>query len=244
MASSLNVYELRLKVYLLSEIAQEQSSAALGEFFDSHLAKNPTYLKLHQTNCFKFYCFDRFYPTEADGIYRKDQIYTVRIRTVSPTLAQYFSDSLANHYTARIKGLTLQLRQVPQKMISELYSVTPAVIKCTAGTEAGKKVSGGYWKDCISFDEYEQRLKVNLIKKYNVLTGTKLDESFDLYRQIELVNRKPIAVPYKRIRLLGDKLRLQISENEQAQQLAYLAVGTGICELNARGLGFVNYQFL
>lgn len=244
MASSLNVYELRLKIYLLSDIAQEQSYAALGEFLDSHLAKNPAFLKLHETNCFKFYCFDQFYPTEADGLYRRERIYTVRIRTVLPELAQYFSNSLANHYTAQMKGLTLQLRHIPQRMISELYSITPAVVKCTAGPELRKKQTGGYWKDCISFEGYEQRLKVNLIKKYNVLADTKLDESFDLYRQIAWMNRKPIAVPYKGIKLLGDKLRMQISENKQAQQLAYLAVGTGICELNARGMGFVNYRYL
>ena len=100
------------------------------------------------------------------------------------------------------------------------------------------------WKKCISFEQYEERLKSNLIKKYNRLTGEKMNEDFDLYRQIELKNHKPIAVPYKGRKLLGDKICLQAAENEQAQALLYMALGTGLGEMNARGCGFANYRYL
>lgn len=247
MAMSLNVFELRLKVYLLADIKQEHTYTVLGEFFDSYLAKNPDYLELHKTNCYKYYCFDQFYPVEPDGVYKKEKFYTVRLRMISPNLARYYSEGIANHYNGQIKGLTAELRKISKKSISELYTITPAVMKCEAAVnEQGEKVqqSGGYWRGCLSFEAFEQRIKVNLIKKYNALTETKMDEDFELYRQIELINRKPIAIPYKGVRLLGDKLRMQVSENEQAQKLAYMALGTGICEMNARGFGFLNYKFL
>lgn len=238
----LKVFEIRLKIYLLQDIPQEQTYTIFANFLDSYLAKNEAFLKLHETNCYKQYCFDQPYPVEKDGRYKKEHVYTVRIRTVSAELAEYFSNNLANHYNTQVKGLTSEIRIIPQKMISDMYSITPAVIKCDSESESGQ--SGGYWKKRITFEEYENRLKSNLIKKWNGIIGTKMDENFDLYHQIELVNRTPIGIPYKGIRLLGDKLRIQAAENEQAQELLYMAIGTGICELNARGCGFVNYRYL
>lgn len=240
--NTLKVFELRLKVYLLQDIEQQQTYEKMGSFIDSCLAKDKTQLELHEKNCFKQYVFDQFYPVQSDGIYKKDQIYTVRIRTVNVQLAQYFSEKLVNHFNQQIKGLTLEMRVIPKKFLSQLYTITPAVIKYCGSTADGE--SGGYWKTRISFEQYEERLKVNLIKKYNVAMNTSIDEDFDLYQQIELTNRKPIAIPYKGIRLLGDKLKIQVADNAMAQELAYFAIGVGLCELNARGLGFVNYRYL
>ncbi len=237
----LKVYEIRLKCFLMQDIMQEQSFSAISEFIDTYLSKKKEFMELHEEKCFKMYCFDQPYPVEKNGIYKKDNIYTVRIRTVNPQLLQYFLDNLANHYTNRIKGLTLDVRIVPKKMITEIYSITPAVIKCEENKE---KKPGGYWKHCISFEQYEARIKTNLIKKYNFLMETKINEDFALYRQIELTNQKPIAVPYKNIKLLGDKICIQAAENDQAQELLYLAIGVGIGELNARGFGFINYKYL
>lgn len=236
--NQLKVFEIRLKIYLLQDIPQEQTYTVCSNFLDSYLAKNEAFLQLHETNCYKQYCFDQPYPVEKAGVYKKDQVYTIRIRTVNAELAGYFSSNLANHYNNQMKGLTLEIRMIPKKIIAQIYSVTPAVIKCQNESESG------YWKKRITFQQYEERLKINLIKKYNTITDTKMNEDFDLYHQIELVNRKPIGIPYKGIKLLGDKLCIQAAENEQAQELLYMAIGTGICELNARGCGFVNYRYL
>ena len=92
----------------------------------------------------------------------------------------------------------------------------------------------------MSFGNYERRLKENLIKKYNCLNKVKIDENFQLYSAIEFKNKLPIKISYKNISLLGDKFNIYISDNEQAQSLAYMCLGTGILEMNARGFGFVN----
>ena len=92
--------------------------------------------------------------------------------------------------------------------------------------------------------DFEKRLKENLIKKYNNLSDEKLDEDFELYTGLEFKNRKPIANEYKGIKLLGDKVSLNISENKTAQDLAYMCLGTGLLEMNARGYGFCNYRWL
>lgn len=237
----MRVYEIRLKIFLLEDIQQERTYTVFADYIDSCMTKDEKFSRLHQKNCYKNYSFDQFYPTEKDGIYKKDTIYMVRIRTVDSELADYFAGNLANHYNGEIKGLTRELKVIPKKFISQIYTVTPAVIKCDDKSSQDKK---GYWRNHISFEQYESRLKVNLIKKYNDMMGVKLDEEFDLYHQIEILNRKPIAVPYKGIRLLGDKLSIQAADNDTAQKLVYMALGTGICEMNSRGMGFVNYRYL
>lgn len=51
-------------------------------------------------------------------------------------------------------------------------------------------------------------------------------------------------MPYKNINLLGDKIVLEVAQNHQAQELAYLALGVGLLENNSRGFGFVNFKYL
>ena len=96
----------------------------------------------------------------------------------------------------------------------------------------------------MSLQAFEERLKVNLIKKWNQAQGDKLAEDFQLYTMLEFLNEAPIPMEYKNIKLLGDKIRLQIADNETAQKVAYMALGTGLLEMNSRGAGFVNYRWL
>lgn len=69
--NQLKVYEMRLKIYLLQDISQEQTYAVFANYIDSCLAKNESLLELHETNCYKQYCFDQPYPLEKDGIYKE-----------------------------------------------------------------------------------------------------------------------------------------------------------------------------
>ena len=78
--NQLKVYEMRLKIYLLQDISQEQTYAVFANYIDSCLAKNESLLELHETNCYKQYCFDQPYPLEKDGIYKEGKVYTVRVR--------------------------------------------------------------------------------------------------------------------------------------------------------------------
>ena len=110
----------------------------------------------------------------------------------------------------------------PKRMISKLYSVTPVILKNDFG----------YWKAEISLPEYEERLIVNI------------EDDVHLYDSILFKNKMPVKIPYKNIHLLGDKIDLEIANNEMAQKLAYFALGVGLGENNSRSCGFVNYKYL
>lgn len=228
------VFEIRVKQYLLQDIPFRELQNALADFVDSALCKNEELISFHEENRYKFYSIGTLWPIERGAVYKKEQIYTFTIRTVAPQLAKYFSEVLKNHYTEKMKGLTVENRIIPQKMLSQIYTLSPAIMKSDAG----------YWRSHMSLDEYEKRLFANIVKKYKAFTGEQIEEDFPLYTNIQFLNKYPIACRYKDISLLGDKLNLQIATDEKSQKLAYFILGTGIFELNSRGAGFCNFRWL
>lgn len=228
------VYQIRMKLFLLQDIKINEIQEKTASFLDKSFGCSESLLKMHEENRFKYYSFDFPYLVDEDKRYKKGKIYTLTIRTIDSVLANHFLNRAVNCYTEDIKGLTAEIRILPRKVMDCLYTLTPAILKDERG----------YWKDCMGVEEFENRLKVNLIKKWNQFYGEKLAEDFPLYTMIEFLNDKPIGMEYKNIKLLGDKIRLRIAEHETAQKLAYMALGTGLLEMNSRGAGFVNYRWL
>lgn len=228
------VYQIRLKLFVLVDIPFEQIQEKLNLFIDTGFSSSQELLQMHKENRYKYYCFDLPFKLGQSKIYKQGHIYTVTIRTIELRLANYFYQVCVNHYTKEFKGLTAEIRIFPQKRIESLYTLTPAILKSDQG----------YWKKHMNLEKFEERLKVNLVKKWNYFTGERINENFQLYTSLEFLNHKPISVNYKNIKLLGDKIKLQISDNETAQKIAYMVLGTGLLENNSRGSGFVNYRWL
>lgn len=230
----MEIYELKLKVFLLKDIVADKASESIAQLIDKSLLNTEEMKTFHKERKFKFYTFNTFYPIETEKLYKGGKIYSVLIRTVDEKLVKYFKTFLVNEYTDKIKALTIETKIIPKKHIKKLYSVTPIVIK----------TNDGYWKGKYSLSEYEERMKINLIKKYKEFYNIKLDENFELFNHIEFCNKKPISIPIKNINLLGDKVAVYVAENDTAQMLSYFALGVGQCELNSRGYGFSNYKYL
>lgn len=230
----MKVYEVSLLVFLLEEINSTDVFSKISNFIDSGMAKVPKLLEFHNENVYKNYCYNSFYPLEADKKYKEGKIYTIQLRTIDKNLADFFYTELVNHFNDSIKGLTAKIRIIPQRHIEKIYSITPVILKNEEG----------YWKGKVSLIDFERRLKENLIKKYNLAMKTKIGEDFQLYTNIEFKNQKPVAMHYKSRKLLGDKIQLNISDDKVAQDLAYMALGVGLLEMNARGAGYVNFKWL
>ena len=156
----ISVFELRLKVYTLVDINLEEVLSAEAEYIDSAFALDDKWLRFHENNEYKNYTFSGLYPLAKDSIYKKDNVYTITIRTVDSRVEQYMRKTLANHHTDKMKGLTITSRIIPKKFINQVYTLTPVI----------QKYDGGYWKKAVSLDEYEKRLFANAVKKYNAFT--------------------------------------------------------------------------
>ncbi len=230
----MKVWQIELKVYLKKDITMDESQTEISKIIDSCLTKDQEFLNFHNENQYKNYIFSSFYPIEKSKIYKTGKIYSVTIRTVEESLVKHFQKFLDNESSEKIKAVTLEIKVVPKKYIERIYSITPVVAK----------FENGYWRTNESVEVFEKRLKENLIKKYNNYSKQKIIEDFDLFTFIKFDNEKPIATSYKNIKLLGDKITLNIAENSLAQELAYFAIGTGLLEMNARGFGYVNYKWL
>ena len=230
----MNVWQLALKVYLKKNISMEENQMEISKIIDQCLSKNEELLNFHNSNQYKWYSFSSFYPIEKEKVYLAGKIYTITIRTVEEKIANHFQRFLDNESSEALKAITIETKIIPKKHIERIYSITPVIIK----------TENGYWRTDESLEIFEKRLRENIIKKYNSFTKQKINEDFELFTFMKFDNQKPIATKYKNIQLLGDKITLNVAENDLAQKLVYFSLGTGLLEINSRGFGYVNYKCL
>ena len=100
----MQVYQIRIKLYVMKDIPVERVQEKLAQFIDTGFAVSRELLQMHEENRFKYYCFDSLYPVEKDKVYRQGCIYTVTIRTIERKLADYFYEVCVNHFTENFKG--------------------------------------------------------------------------------------------------------------------------------------------
>ena len=129
----MQVYQIRIKLYMLTDVALNRIQTNLTAFIDKGFLENEELLQMHEENKFKNYCYDLPYPIEKDKIYKKGKIYTVTIRTIDPRLAKYFQEVCVNSYTDEVKGLTSEIRIIPKKVIDSIYTLTPVILKDDKG---------------------------------------------------------------------------------------------------------------
>ena len=227
------IYELKYKVFLLLPVKQEDALVRIASCIDRTLLKSARWGEFHSENRYKGYSFCAPYPLSEGGYYREHQVYQILIRTVLPDLADYLAKSLPEYEDVCMKGLICEMKEIQKFHVSSMYSITPVIVK-------GEK--NQYWRDNMDFLEFERQIKNNLIKKYKAFYQEELEENFELYSYIELKNRMPIKICYKKIHLLGGKVQLQITEHPSAQKLAFMAYAAGIGTMNQRGYGFVNVK--
>ncbi len=232
---NITVYHIDCKIYLLSNIPYNHILSEISAYVDTALSSDSKMLEFHRSYQYKNYVLSGFKELEVDKYYKEGKVYTFSLRCVQKELCDFFLWKLPNSQTTTMKGLVATVKIIPPLFLERLYTITPALIKVEGA---------GYWKGNLSFDEYEKRLFVNSVKKYKQLTGEEIDENFTLYSSIQFLNQKPVANQYKGITFLGDKFELYISDNEMAQKIAYMLLGTGALENNSRGYGFLNYAAL
>ena len=228
------VFELRVKAFLLQDIELNNLQIRLSEFIDKVFQDNEQWLEYHNINTYKSYTFSGLHPIEKSHVYKKENIYTIIVRTTRYELANHFQKELPHMYTGFIKGLTCEVKMLPKKFLEEIYTLTPAIMKNDTG----------YWRGTLKITDFEKGLQENLIKKYKTRYNVEVDESHQIYTYLEFRNKYPISTNYKNVKLLGDKICLKIADNELAQELAYFALGEGLLSMNARGFGFANYRWL
>lgn len=232
---NLKTMEISFKVYLIKDIKVENIQEKVAAFIDLTLKRDCKFAKFHEKNKVKNYCFDHLAPRpEKEKLYQKDHIYSATIRTMDVELARYLFANLPNTVSDEMKGLVCDIKQIPHHFVETLYSLTSVILK----------TDEGYWRRCLRMEDFEYYLVENLKLKYEILTGGKIEKEVQLFDSITFLNEGPIPLKYKNVQLLGDKIKLHLCSSKEAQDLAQVAIASGIGGMNSRGAGFVNYNWM
>lgn len=227
-------FELIVTTLLKEDLHYEDSLQLIGSFINKAMLQSEKLKALHERKGYKNYVFSNFYPFEKDKIYKSGRVYVFRLKSLDYRFLKDLKEFLPIVKNSFIQILSSEYKQLPQKHIVDLYTVTPVVIT----------VDNKPFLPEDSLDVLCNRLQANLEKKYKAFYGEELfTESF--IQRIEFINRKPIKTRYKGIRLLGNKFKITVKDDEKSQLLARVAIGAGIGEKNsALGCGFCFANYL
>lgn len=234
----MNIFECNFKVFLIKDISKEDVQEAISKLIDKSFYKNESLKDFHEENRIKGYCFNSLYPISINKDYSEGEIYNFQIRCVGEELKNHFVKFLTNEYTTSIKALTCESKSILKKPIDRIYSITPVVIKISDVEKTE------YWRNKHNEEDFFEYIRENSIKKYEVLTGEKVDRSLRIFTYERIDNRTPIATNFKGRKMLGDKITLTVDTGIEAQNIAYVLLGTGIGDMSPRGYGYMNYQYI
>ena len=68
----MKVIQIRVKVLLKENVEVDDIQSKVCGVIDYSFSKREELLKMHNTNMYKFYCFDLPYPVEVDKVYKKN----------------------------------------------------------------------------------------------------------------------------------------------------------------------------
>ncbi|WP_130805614.1 CRISPR-associated endoribonuclease Cas6 [Senegalia massiliensis] len=222
-------YELTNTVYLYKDIYFTKANEMISNFINEALYLNNQLSKFHKKNEFKGYVYDSLFPRENDKTYKKGSIYVFRIRSINKELLTKLEKLLKKINSEYMKLIATELKVFKPKFINSIYTATPAIVT----------LENGYWTKNEEIEILIDRIIKNTVKKYKHFIDEDIPYDFEFFKTIEIENMKPIAIEYKDIKLLGNKFKLEIKEDELSQNISNLLLGTGILEKNSSiGAGY------
>lgn len=227
-------YELKIKVILKEDMYFTDVSYNIGVFINNSMLNNSLLKKIHEDKFYK-YVFDSFYPLEKSGIYKKDNYYTFRLRSMNLQLLNKMAMAIYNHEYNGIKAVDVDLSLRKVDKINEIISIKPTIVT----------IDNQPWlKEKDSIDLIKTKLNDNLSKKLKQIKGNdSIKEEIDFIESIELLSKKPAKYKYKNINLLGNKFNIKVKEDELSQSKALMAIALGLGEKGSSlGAGFCNYK--
>lgn len=223
MSDLMKYYELKIVIFLKIDIKFTQSSEMIGKNINAAMLNREKLKIYHKQKVYK-YVFDNFYPTEKDGMYRKGRIYVLSIKSFNEEFIYDIKDCMQDYESNDFKVITIETRTIYERPISFIETITPAIVT----VESKPWLSNG---DILLL---VQRLHANAEKKYKFFFGEEIGEVEDYFiEKLKILNKKPIAYEYKGIRLLGNKFRIKVNEDERSQKLAFTVLGSGLGEKNS-----------
>ena len=222
-------YELTVTTLLQNDIGFTESGEKIANLISSAMLLDNELAAKHVQRGYKHYVFNNLYPIESDKVYKAGRVYIFKIRTLEESFINKIKILLPTVVNRYFKILAIEYKVHRKRHISELYTITPAVAT----------VDNRHWMAGDDFLLLQERMQMNLEKKYKAFFGEELKPNQSFIQYIEIINDKPMLYRYKNTSLIANKFRLHINEDEVSQKLAFVALATGILEKNSSaGCGF------
>lgn len=195
-------------------------------------------VEYHKKQTLKDYCVSRIEPSRNNAFNRGD-IISIKLRTsIKEIKNSFFEKEEVNDLLKVI--YTEDKEFINKRIISQLYSITPAIFQGKEEDFNGK-----------IFNNYVlgERENIDVLKSAilrNAKAKSKLDESHDFIKEIKVRNKYPIKITNLRQKnkfvYLGDKLEIEIKEDPISQKIAQSLITNGIGKFCTSGSGFLNYK--
>lgn len=230
----MNFYELKIVVKLSIDMNFIEVPYNIGVFINNSMLKTALLRKIHEEKFYK-YVYDTFYPIEKDKVYKKDKIYSFRLRSMNIQLLNKMAIAIYNHNYNNIKAIDVDLKMQEVDKINEIYTLKPVIVTID---------SKPWIKEKHSVDLLMKRLNDNLEKKLNQIGEEYGAKELGMFiNEIEILNRFPMKYSYKSINLLGNKVQIKVNQDELSQKKALIAIALGLGEKGSSlGAGFCDYK--
>ena len=223
-------YELVTTMLLQSDLEANRTYEFLSRLLAGAMFKDEQLKELHEQRKMKNYVFSGLYPIETRKIYKKGRAYLFNLRSLDMNLILKFKYLLLQLHAGVISA---DIRTFEYHPISQLKSLTPVVATINNNRS---------WTKENGLKLLMERIQINSLKKYRAFIGKIEEPEENFIEGIQLLNHKPIKIPYKSNSFLGNKVILNIKSDSASQKLAFAALGAGILEKNSIGLGYCIYE--
>lgn len=233
-------YKLRVKLELNNDMHFSDVSSKIGVSLQKAMYNQEKLKRIHDERRYK-YIYSPLIPFVMKEKYLKREKYNIDITSFDEDLIVKFNYALTNFKNnfITVLGTKLSEHNFDNLVITEIETITPIII--TIDNEP-------WMLESDSINLLIQKVYDNVEKKYleffdNDIVPKSDFNKYNLFQKITILNKKPIARKYKNIKLIGNKIRINISANLIAQKLARTAIVMGLGEKNsALGSGFVKYK--
>ena len=222
-------HELVVTILLQTDVEAAKCYEYLSKLISSAMLKDEQLKDLHGQRTLKGYCLCNLYPREPDKIYQKGRVYLFHIRSFHVDLLLKLKYLLPQLKTGVV---ATELKNFAYRPIVQLKSLTPVV--ATVDNRSWTKENG--------LKLLMERIHINCLKKHRAFIGDMDEPEENFIEGIQILNHKPIKIPYKANSFLGHKLLIGVKSDPASQKLAFAAIGAGLLEKNTIGMGYCIYE--
>lgn len=224
-------HELKVTTLVKQSTHHLEMQEHIGNWISRAQLADPNFKQAHYEKGYKHFVYSNLYPLEEGGVYQRGRAYILTIRSSREnTLSRINACMRSCREDEYFQLISSEQRTRRLPHITEMITITPAIVT----------INHKPWVHENNIELLLQQLHANAEKKFKHLYPDEQIQAFQPFIQgIRVENRKPIATAYKGRKLLGNKLRLFINEDDYSQRLANVVLGSGLAEKGSSlGAGF------